>query len=191
MAVPLASWQNERAPDADACCTAALISPLRVACRLDLAVARSDDEMVMPLEAANCSANRSPTWLLSTALVNVMEYVPGPPVPWPELDANWGFCSCRRQPPAVVVSRVRSWVLRAEVEMVAPLAEAAGGVMSQAEVSTPVATTAIATTVPVSWRFTAAMLVVAGGLEPPASRSPDRSGPRVRSGRPARGSAVP
>ena len=64
----------------------------------------------------------------------------------------------------MVVSRVWSWVLRVAVEMEAPLAEAAGGVTSQAEASTPVATTARATTAPVSWRFTAAMLVGAGGL---------------------------
>ena len=65
--------------------------------------------------------------------------------------------------------------------MVAPLAEAAGGVTSQAEVSTPVATTAMATTAPVSWRFTAAMLAVAGRTEPPGpGPRPVRVRPVVR-----------
>ncbi len=68
MVVPVASWQNERVPDWAACWAAALISPLRVEAKSESAVARSDDEMVMPFEAAYCSASRSPTWMFKMAL---------------------------------------------------------------------------------------------------------------------------
>ena len=58
--------------------------------------------------------------------------------------------------------------------MVAPLEEAACGVMSQAETSDPVTTATRATRAPESWRFTAGMLSAGhGGVgSPPAPPPP-------------------
>ncbi len=70
---PEASWQKEMVPDCEACCTAGLIAPLSSDSNSDWAAATSAGVTTMPFEAANCSVSRSPIWLLSTALANVIE----------------------------------------------------------------------------------------------------------------------
>jgi len=142
------SAQAGTTPDCSAVCTDWPISPSSVDCRSAFAEVSSAAVMVMPLDAANWEASRSPTRLPSTNPAKPVEKVPGPPSPSASVGVSWLFSSCSRQPPAEVVSNAWSWVLRLAVEMVAPLAVAAGGVTSQAEANPPEAITMRAATAP-------------------------------------------
>ena len=146
-------------PSDSDCCTAELISPWSVDTKSDVAVLRSAAAvMVIPLGRGELLGQQVLDLVVEDGVGERHGVRAGPTVPLAEVSANWEFSSCRRQPPAVVVSRVWSCELSEAVEMVVPLDEAAGGVMSQAEASDPVATTTRATTAPESWRFTGGML---------------------------------